>query len=79
MRAANARRARIIRHLREIFERHSGRSMIEITIRLAELPDALHVLDELAVHWLEVNPHLLRAVGGDEFITEFVPHIRGDR
>ena len=52
--------------------------MLEITIRLAELTDALDVLDELAVHWLEVNPHLLRTVGGDEFIIEFVPHIRGE-
>jgi hypothetical protein len=81
LRAVHARLARIIRHLRAINDQLGGRAMVEITIRLAELIEALEVLDELAARWrAQGKPHWLRATDGDRFLTEFSLHIiRGDR
>ena len=72
LRAVHARLARIIRHLRAINDQLGGRAKVEITIRLAELTEALEVLDELAARWrAQGKPHWLRATGGDQFVTEF--------
>jgi hypothetical protein len=51
LRAVHARLTRIIRHLRAINDQLGGRAKVEITIRLAELTEALKALDELAARW----------------------------
>jgi hypothetical protein len=81
LRVVHARLARIIRHLRAINDQLGGRAMVEITIRLAELTEALKVLDEFAARWrAHGKPHWLRATDGDRFLTEFSLHIiRDDR
>jgi hypothetical protein len=72
LRAENALLIRLNRRLRQVLDDLGGRTLLDLAIECAGLRGDLATLDALAGFYLaRARPHLLRAIGGDQFVPEF--------
>ena len=72
LRAENALLLRLNRRLRQVLDELGGRALLEIAIECADRRGDLATLDEITGFYLaRGRRHLLRATGGDQFVTEW--------
>jgi hypothetical protein len=72
LRAENALLVRVRRQMRRILDELGGRTLLELAIECADRRGDLATLDEITGFYLaRGRRHLLRATGGDQFVTEW--------